>query len=265
MMLFNFYKYHGTGNDFILLDNTKMEIADLNNEIIRFLCHRRFGIGADGLIILQKKQGYDFEMVYYNADGNISSMCGNGGRCIVAFARKMGLITDKAFFLAVDGDHEATIINYTEKNHHAVVSLKMSNVADVESHQEFYFLNTGSPHYVKLVDNVIDINVNEEGRKIRNSEPFSKEGTNVNFVQINNEYLQVRTYERGVEEETWSCGTGVTASALVSGFGKSGKHFVNVKTPGGDLKVFYEKDETGYKNIFLVGAATFVFEGRLEF
>ncbi|HWY10281.1 MAG TPA: diaminopimelate epimerase, partial [Bacteroidia bacterium] len=227
-MQISFDKYQGTGNDFILIDNRKKEIQ-LSVEQIAFLCHRKFGIGADGLMLLELEPGVKFKMVYFNSDGNESSMCGNGGRCITAFAKKLGLITDAAKFIAVDGVHEATI------NEQSYVSLKMNDVKSVESGEDFFYLNTGSPHYVKMVNDIKNYNVFEEGKKIRNSERFLAEGTNVNFIEKTEDGVFVRTYERGVEGETLSCGTGVTASALVAAMKgiSNEKNSCKVSTLGG--------------------------------
>jgi len=259
-----FFKYHGTGNDFILIDN-RAALFRGDTTAIKHLCHRRFGIGADGLILLQDKPGYDFEMVYYNADGNTSSMCGNGGRCITAFAARLGIIKDHTNFMAVDGPHQAKIISYDPLNHEAIVSLQMKDIEQVEKGKDFYFLDTGSPHYVTYVDEISTVNVNEEGEKVRNNQRFKEKGTNVNFVQEQNETLQVRTYERGVEAETWSCGTGVTASALVTALKNDHAGFYQVETPGGSLRVYFEKAGQGFKNVFLQGPATFVFDGNINY
>lgn len=258
-MRLHFYKYQGTGNDFILIDNRKNEIQ-LNAEQVKGLCDRRFGIGADGLMLLELEPGADFKMVYFNSDGNQSSMCGNGGRCITAFAKKMGLINDRTKFIAIDGVHEAVI-------HDGFVSLKMNDVKSIESNGDHYFLNTGSPHYVKFVEDVNSFNVFEEGKKIRYNERFSEEGTNVNFIEKKDDSVFVRTYERGVENETLSCGTGVTASALVAAINgvASGKNYCKISTLGGDLRVKFDKVlETNFYNIWLEGPAEFVFEGQIE-
>lgn len=204
-----FYKYQGTGNDFIIIDNRDLKFNRSDNGLVAKLCHRRFGIGADGLMLLQNKTGYDFEMVYYNADGNQSSMCGNGGRCIVEFARTLGLVKEKTLFYAIDGEHEAVV----KPN---FVTLKMKDVNDVETNSDFYFLNTGSPHYVAFVNDLTNYDVVHEGKKIRYNNRFKADGTNVNFIEKIGGGLFVRTYERGVEDETYSCGTGVTAAALVA-------------------------------------------------
>lgn len=259
-MIIPFYKYQGTGNDFILIDNRNKHIS-LTNEQVAFLCHRRFGIGADGLILLEIEAGVDFRMVYYNSDGNTSSMCGNGGRCITAFAKYLGLVEDKAKFIASDGLHEATVDNQ------GMVSLKMQDVKEVEAGDDFFFLNTGSPHYVKFVNDIEHFDVYNQGKNIRNSERFHEEGTNVNFIEKKEEDLFVRTYERGVEDETYSCGTGVTAAALVASLNgiSTGKNNCIIKTKGGTLEVTFEKVlEQNFYNIWLKGPATAVFSGSVQ-
>ena len=255
-----FYKYQGTGNDFIILDNRTGNYNDLIAKQIKALCHRRFGIGADGLMLLQNKEGFDFEMIYYNADGRTSSMCGNGGRCMVRFAYHMGLHKYTYHFLAIDGVHEAEIDNDD------IIRLKMNDVNAVEEHHSHAVLNTGSPHYVKFVNDIQQVDVVHAGREIRNSKHYQQEGINVNFVENTGEdSIYVRTYERGVEDETLSCGTGVTAAALVSAHNSKGFNRVEVKTPGGMLSVEYNKiDETHYDNIWLCGPATLVYKGNLE-
>jgi diaminopimelate epimerase len=257
-MKIQFHKYQGTGNDFILIDNRELLFPKNRTKLIHKLCDRRFGIGADGLILLQNKSGFDFEMMYYNSDGKEGSMCGNGGRCTVAFAKKLGLIDDKTNFTAVDGAHEAIVKNET-------VSLKMSNVNGIEKIGKDYFLNTGSPHYVRYVSNISTLDVVKEGRKVRTNERFNKQGTNVNFVEQKEGVLQVRTYERGVEDETLSCGTGVTAVALIAAYKKSksnAKQF-SIKTLGGKLKVaFYQNSMNAFTDIWLIGPAELVFSGE---
>jgi diaminopimelate epimerase len=255
-MQVHFHKYQGTGNDFIMIDNRLKTFPAENQTLIANLCHRRFGVGADGLILLENIPGYDFKMVYFNADGSEGSMCGNGGRCTVKFAHSLGLFAQKTLFLAVDGEHEA----FLENN---LVHLKMIPVNEVEYQSDYYFLNTGSPHYVQFVNDIQDFPVFEKGRQIRYNERFKSVGTNVNFVeQIADNQLFVRTYERGVEDETYSCGTGVTASALVSSnFGL--KSPVKIKTLGGELQVSFEKNNATFSNIYLAGPAEKVFEGDL--
>ena len=259
MLKHHFYKYHGTGNDFIILDNRDLKFDAAQTTLVGELCNRRFGIGADGFILLQNKEGYDFEMVYFNSDGNESTMCGNGGRCIVAFAQRLGIFEKSCTFLAIDGPHEAMIES-------DLISLKMQNVKDVEQVGTDYWLDTGSPHYVTFVDNVDALDVFTEGQNIRNSERFHAEGTNVNFVEERGEVLAVRTYERGVEDETYSCGTGVTAIALCAGYlGKLNSNTAKVTTPGGNLEISFEQERTdSFKNIWLKGPAKFVFEGDFD-
>ncbi|MEM1327944.1 MAG: diaminopimelate epimerase [Bacteroidota bacterium] len=251
-----FHKYHGTGNDFILIDQRKKKyLAVDDQQQIERLCHRHFGIGADGLILLQNHAELDFEMVYFNSDGCTSSMCGNGGRCIVAFAHYLGVFEDRCEFMAVDGAHQARI------KADGWVELKMGNVKGVDIKEEGYFLQTGSPHVVQFVEQMEDVNIVHEGRAIRYSEPYAPGGSNVNFVQIHADYLQVATYERGVENETLSCGTGVTAAALAYAFQKKDQSEVAIRTKGGDLIVQFEQDGDTFNNIWLCGATKRVFEG----
>ncbi len=259
-MQISFDKYQGTGNDFIIIDNRKNEIQ-LTTEQIIFLCNRHTGVGADGLILLELEPGVDFKMVYFNSDGNESSMCGNGGRCITAYAKSLGLINDKARFLAIDGLHEATVSGVNE------VSLKMNEVKSIEAGDDYFYLNTGSPHYVKFVQDVKDFDVYTEGKRIRNSERFAAEGTNVNFIEKTEDGIFVRTFERGVEAETLSCGTGVTASALVAAVKgvSSQKNSCKVQALGGNLNVKFDKVlESNFYNIWLEGPADFVFHGSIN-
>ncbi|AKD05598.1 diaminopimelate epimerase [Pontibacter korlensis] len=256
-MAISFYKYQGTGNDFVMVDNRKHVFPAEDEALVKHLCDRRKGIGADGLILLQDHPDYDFEMVYYNADGRVGSMCGNGGRCTVRFARQLGVIEDVAYFLAADGEHQASI----EREQ---IHLKMNDVKEVEQIGEDYYLNTGSPHYVRFVEDVQNLDVYEEGRAIRYNERFKEVGTNVNFVQrLSDNEIFVRTYERGVEDETLSCGTGVTACALVASL-KGMQSPVKVKVLGGELQVAFEQNEDGsFKHIYLVGPAKQVFTGSI--
>ncbi len=258
-MTLNFYKYQGTGNDFIIIDNREGNIS-LSTKQVRKLCDRKFGIGADGLMLLQLKTGYDFEMIYFNADGKEGSMCGNGGRCLVKFAFDMGMRKSDFVFLATDGEHIAEI------NEQGIVSLKMINVDGVQSDNGDLVLNTGSPHYIKQVADVNDMDVYHEGMGIRFSDTYCKEGINVNFVQVkDDDELIVRTYERGVEDETLSCGTGVTAAALAFYHNEMGYNNVTVHTRGGVLRVEYDRTgENEYRNIWLSGPAERVFEGTVQ-
>lgn len=247
----------------MLIDNRNDFVKNPSVAWIKRICHRRFGIGADGLILLQLKDGFDFEMIYFNSDGMQSSMCGNGGRCIVAFAHRLDLTGNNINFSAIDGAHEA-LITFIESEE-IIVSLKMIDVMEIESYPDFYVLNTGSPHYVTFVENLNELNVYEEGKKIRNSVRFEKDGINVNFVKadLENKVLHVRTFERGVEDETWSCGTGVTAVALVAGLTSQTEDTFHISTPGGNLEVSFERSGLGFKNIWLKGPATHVYDGLI--
>jgi len=258
-MNLTFYKYQGTGNDFVIIDNRNNAI-ELTTAQVKKLCDRRFGIGADGLMLLNSKAGYDFEMIYYNADGRESTMCGNGGRCLVKFAYNLGIHKKKYLFIAVDGEHEATV----EDN--GWVHLKMKNVDGMErKHYTDYMLDTGSPHYIKNITNLQHFDVVKSGKDIRYSDEFRNAGINVNFVEQNGNSIFVRTYERGVEDETLSCGTGVTAAALVYAHNDNGFNRVNVQTLGGKLAVEFDKTgETSFRNIWLCGPADFVFKGEVE-
>ncbi|MEP6846153.1 MAG: diaminopimelate epimerase [Panacibacter sp.] len=257
-MNLTFHKYQGTGNDFVIIDNRNNSIQ-LTAAQVKKLCDRRFGIGADGLMLLNSKAGYDFEMVYYNADGRESSMCGNGGRCLIKFAYNQGMHKRKYFFIAVDGEHEASV----EDN--GWVYLKMKNVNGIEKHYSDSVLDTGSPHYIKNVNNLINYDVVKSGKEIRYNDEFKTDGINVNFVEQKERAIFVRTYERGVENETLSCGTGVTAAALVYAHNDNGFNRVEIKTMGGNLAVEFDKrsDDT-FENIWLCGPADFVFKGDIE-
>lgn len=259
-MTVKFYKYQGTGNDFIILDNRNNEYSFITNDQVRRLCARRLGIGADGLMLFNEKKGYDFEMRYYNADGGESTMCGNGSRCIVKFAYHLGMHRNEYKFLAVDGEHEAEI------DTDGTVSVKMIDVDKIYKLRGDFILNTGSPHYVKLSNDVMDMDVYKKGRDIRYSKDYEAEGINVNFVeQSDDDKIIVRTYERGVEDETYSCGTGVTAAALVSYHNENGFNEVEVKTLGGTLTVEFDRlDDDRYVNIWLCGPAEKVFEGTVD-
>ncbi|MGZ3844835.1 MAG: diaminopimelate epimerase [Flavisolibacter sp.] len=259
-MKIQFAKYQGTGNDFVILDNRDKRYDSLTRKQVEFLCDRRFGIGADGLMLLNSHPNYDFEMKYYNSDGKESSMCGNGGRCLTKFANDVGLVLTDYKFIAIDGEHEAGI------NTDGTVALKMGDVSNVKYDRGNYVLNTGSPHFVTMNNDVMHLDVFKKGREIRYSDEFRDEGINVNFVQQteDTDKIIVRTYERGVEDETFSCGTGVTASALVCYHNDNGFNRVEVQTKGGDLSVEYDKIGENYKNIWLNGPAVKVFEGTIE-
>ncbi len=257
-MIVTFYKYQGTGNDFIMIDNRIGEFPTTDNKLISFLCDRRFGIGADGLILLEEDNSSDFKMVYFNSDGNPGSMCGNGGRCIVAFAQFLGIVEQNAKFNAVDGRHKATIDN-------GIISLQMQNVTEIMVKLNCLFLNTGSPHHVQMVSDLDTYNVMKEGAKLRYG-IYGAGGSNINFVeQISENDFSVRTYERGVENETLSCGTGVTAVALgMHHWGKTNSEKINIFTKGGKLSIKFNKGPEGYENIRLDGPAEQVFKGTIK-
>ncbi len=260
-MKVHFYKYQATGNDFIIIDNRAGNLR-LSAEQIQHLCNRKLGVGADGLMLLEKHPSQNFNLVYYNSDGS-QSLCGNGSRAAVQMAAALGLVNGKATFTAYDGPHQAELLDQ------GVVKLKMNDVADTKPIGEDVFLNTGSPHLVRFVNNVAGYAVFEEGRKIRYSEPFQPGGTNVNFVELlGDNTIYVRTYERGVEDETLSCGTGVTAAALVASQ-RGYQSPVKIKTKGGDLSVAFQTSHSGspgpaFSHIYLIGPAKMVFEGTLE-
>ena len=250
----NFFKYQGTGNDFVMIDN-RDDRFPVNQAYIEHLCHRRFGIGADGLILLQNDPDYDFRMVYFNADGRERSMCGNGGRCTVRFAEDLGIFNGNTTFIAVDGEHEASANS-------SVISLKMGEVHSLEHHSDYDFMNTGSPHYVRYVSDIKNFDVVNEGKKVRYANDWVKRGgTNVNFVEVlDNETIYVRTYERGVEDETYSCGTGVTACAISAYLNHGMQSPIKIITNGGNLQVSFDKD---FQNVYLIGPAVRVFDGTL--
>lgn len=260
MAVLHFFKYQGTGNDFVILDNRVPSLNPADESLIAHLCDRRFGIGADGLMLLEMERGVDFRMRYFNADGREGSMCGNGGRCLVAFAHHLGLVSGHCRFMAVDGLHEAHVAAPDW------IELKMTEVKEVKSAEGYYFLDTGSPHYVSFVDDIKGVDVAEEGKVIRWSEEFQPGGTNVNFVEQTKEGIKVATFERGVEAETLSCGTGVTAAALCLSLeqGKEGENEVPIDTRGGKLEVKFTRHGTEFTDIWLCGPAKLVFEGNIN-
>ncbi len=252
-----FYKYQGAGNDFVVIDD-RAKTFPVSQAYIALLCHRRFGIGADGLMLLQADEQYDFRMVYFNADGSEGTMCGNGGRCLVRFAHDLGVIGDTTTFIAIDGEHEAAV---TPER----ISLKMINVTGIDRQEQYDFMNTGSPHYVTYVEDLANYDVFNVGKSIRYGEPFgSKGGTNVNFVEVTGpDALSVRTYERGVEDETYACGTGVTACALSASLRLGFEKAIDVQVKGGALRIEFERtDNDTFENIYLIGPAVKVFEGE---
>jgi diaminopimelate epimerase len=259
-MIFSFEKYHGAGNDFILIDNRNGSFRG-SKELINQLCHRRLGVGSDGLMLLEIAPGYDFGMRYYNSDGGEGSMCGNGGRCITSFARHLGLIEESARFSAVDGVHHAQILSYRKGQ--SSVKLKMQDVAHINQHPDYFFIDTGSPHHIIFVSNLADFDVVGEGKKIRYSAAYPQ-GTNVDFVEIRSNEIHMRTYERGVEDETLSCGTGAVAVALAFRQLHPERESVQIHTPGGILNVSSTRQQTGFTNLFLEGPVVHVFSGTFD-
>jgi diaminopimelate epimerase len=262
-MKVSFSKYHGTGNDFIIIDNRRDFFPKADAGWIRHLCHRRFGIGADGLILLENDSLADFRMVYYNADGRVGSFCGNGARCLAAFAHRLLKTGSEIVFLADNHFYPVRINSWDESQTHYMVSIQMADVSEIQCRGRDCVLNTGSPHYVTEVTDLENMDVLQVGRKIRNSEPFRPDGINVNFMTvISYSAIKIRTYERGVEEETWSCGTGAVAAAICASFkGLVNNNPVIVYTSGGLLKVYAEKQGTIFRNVFLEGEAVHVFDG----
>lgn len=256
-MKFHFYKYQATGNDFVVIDNRELALS-FTTEMIEEICDRKFGIGADGLILIQPHPASDFTMVYYNPDGS-QSLCGNGCRSAVQFASFLGMVNGSADFEAFDGEHYAEVLPTGN------IKLQMNDVSEVKEFDKDLFINTGSPHYIQFVKDLENFPVYEEGKKIRYSAPFEPGGTNVNFAEIlPDNTVFVRTYERGVENETLSCGTGVTAVALAASR-KGLTSPISIKTRGGDLSVEFESGQPGtFNQIHLIGPAKMVFEGDLE-
>lgn len=258
-MEISFSKYQGTGNDFIIIDKTNQPEIELSEKDIRFLCDRRFGIGADGLMIYSRIKGFDFHMSYYNADGLESTMCGNGGRCMADFWRKKGNHGNSVRFKGIDGEHLAY---FTSGN---TIRLGMNDISRVIQSDSGYVMDTGSPHLVTFVNNIENLNVHEEGKKIRNSKEFAPDGINVNFVELKGNKIYIRTYERGVEDETLSCGTGSVAAAVATSIKtQSESGYFDLVAPGGNLKVSFVKiDNHTFREIFLEGPASFVFAGTI--
>ncbi|TRX36247.1 diaminopimelate epimerase [Flavobacterium restrictum] len=258
-MQIEFYKYQGTGNDFVMIDNRTTFFPKENTKLIAHLCDRRFGVGGDGLILLENDSETDFKMVYYNSDGNQSSMCGNGGRCLVAFAKKLQVIDNTTTFIATDGLHHATVAE------NGLVSLQMIDVTTIAITPDYAFLNTGSPHHVQIVAALAHYNVKENGAAIRYGELYGKEGSNINFVhKIDETTFSLRTYERGVEDETLACGTGATAVAIaMHATGQTTATTLDLTVEGGELVVSFDENQGKYTNIFLKGPAEFVFKGSV--
>jgi diaminopimelate epimerase len=261
-MVVHFSKYHGTGNDFIMIDGRECDLSLFNTDLIKQLCDRRFGVGGDGLIILEQSRQFDFSMRYFNADGKEGTMCGNGGRCITSFANRLGIVHSETIFEGIDGTHTASLVPNGD------VHLKMADVSGIEKFEDGYLLNTGSPHFVIFVADPEKIDVEHDGAEIRHQKRFGDDGVNVNFVKTDpgSGHIAVRTFERGVERETWSCGTGVTAAAIVSAM-LSGTEIssTRVNTRGGVLNVaFKAAGSLHFTEIYLTGPASHVYDGTIE-
>ena len=251
-----FSKYHGTGNDFVMIDgfNHNVDYKLLSKDFVAHLCHRRFGVGADGLIVLVKSDKYDFKMVYYNSDGSESTMCGNGARCLVKFASDLGYINNTCTFEAIDGKHEGRV--------DGLVSVKMIDVDQINDYNGDFVVNTGSPHYLKFVEDVNSDSFVTDAKSIRYNDTFNKEGINVNFIKKIENKIHIRTFERGVEDETYSCGTGVVAASIVASKKYSElNNNIEVITKGGSLSVSFEKNGDSFQEIWLTGPAVKVFDG----
>lgn len=258
-MILDFFKYQGSGNDFIMIDGRKG--LNISVEIIKRLCDRHFGVGSDGILVIDNSENADFKMIFYNPDGSRATFCGNGARCIVKFANYLKIINQNAHFVADDGIHYSEIIDN-------LVKLKMTDVQNVKLYEDLVYINTGTHHVMKFVENIDEIDIINEAKPIRYSSNFEPAGTNVNFVQkINKNTLKIRTYEKGVENETLSCGTGTVASALAYFLiSKEQTNCINVYTKGGLLKVDFNSIENNcFKDIYLTGAAEFVFSGKIDF
>lgn len=254
-MKLHFQKYQGTGNDFVIIDDRLIQFPTENLSVIKRICHRKFGIGSDGLILIQKDETVDFKMVFFNPDGS-QSYCGNGSRCAVQFAHSINIIGERCSFSAVDGIHQGLVLDGNR------ISTSILPVSKIEKIGNDVFINTGSPHYIVFCEDVDGVDLIKEAREIRYSDKFKPGGTNVNFVQIiATDAIKMRTYERGVEDETLSCGTGVTAAALAV---MKGQEKIAVSTLGGDLEVSAVNEAECFKDIWLSGPAEFVFDGVIE-
>ena len=254
-MPISFSKYQSTGNDFVLIDNRESKFPGDNTVLIHKICDRKFGVGADGLILLETSETADFNMKYYNADGSPGSFCGNGSRAAVSFAQSLGIIDESASFEAYDGLHEAIIVG-------DLIQIKMADVQNGRQVLNGTFIDTGSPHYIEFVENLDKMDVVQEGRAVRNADVFQPDGSNINYVEKSGQgKISIRTYERGVENETLSCGTGATAAAIAAAIAGLG-NIIAISTLGGNLKVWFEKNDSGYQNIWLEGPTEMVFSGE---
>ena len=252
-----FSKYHGAGNDFVMI-NAKKSAVSLTDDEVKNICDRRTGVGADGLIMILPSEKYDFRMKYYNCDGHESTFCGNGGRCIAAFALEEGLVTQDIEYEAIDGVHKAVVAKISDNEF--TVSITMRDIENYDLNDDRLIINTGSPHYVTRVKNLKDFDVRKHGAEIRNDKSISTDGINVDFMEVVDNQFYIRTFERGVEDETLACGTGVTASSIAAALWYGGDD-INIKTTLATLNVKFEKVGNSIRNIVLSGPATHVFDG----
>ncbi len=256
-----FEKFHGAGNDFVVIDNRK-QAKSLPAENISHLCDRHFGIGADGLLVIEHSDRFDFRMRYYNSDGNEATFCGNGGRCVAAWSFDHAIAGAEMQFEAADGIHRASVVRVSGDRFNVVLSL--NDVQNIQSYPDGFYMNTGTPHFVRLVDEISQLDILGEGRKIRYDSRFAPHGTNANFMAMDGDDINVRTYEKGVEAETLSCGTGITASALIAmHLLNCDKGWITVHARGGVLKMYAERYKESYHNILLAGEATRIFKGQI--
>ena len=253
-MLVKFNKYQGTGNDFVIIDLTKDDFKFSQNQIKK-ICDRKHGIGADGLILISNHNSLSFEMKFFNPDGS-TSFCGNGSRCAVLFCFHQGIVQSNCSFMTNDGIHQGQVL----EDEKIKISIKSPVIVDKLSNGDFE-VNTGSPHYVQVTESLDNIDFNNYCKSIRNNDKYFQDGININLVKIEDDFLDMRTYERGVEDETLSCGSGVTATALAIAYENKIENSLLVKTRGGKLKVDFERSENKFGKIFLIGSAKFVFSG----
>ncbi len=255
-----FYKYQATANDFVIINQMVVPyLQEPSIDLISGICDRRLGVGADGLMIIAPSLIADFKMIYYNSDGRLSSMCGNGGRAIAHLAHDLKLCKSECTFEAVDGIHEVVILGDE-------IRLKMIDVLEYQKKGAAYIIDTGSPHYISRVRNVEEIDLISEAHKIRYNDNYKTDGININFYHKNENHIVVRTYERGVEDETYSCGTGVTAVAIAEVLeqrGGNGDHAVKVMTKGGLLTVNFRRSSDFFTDVWLSGPAIKAFDGSI--
>ena len=258
-MKISFSKYNGAGNDFIVIDNRYNKLSLTKSQIFK-LCNRNVGIGADGIISIENSDKTDFEILHYTSDGTLGSLCGNGSRCAVSFAYRNKIINKETRFEAFDGSHKAEIIN------DELIIMQMKLNSKIIENEYGVWLDTGSPHLIVEANNTDIIDVKNAGQSIRYNDFYKEEGVNVNFVEkVSDDVFKIRTYERGVEDETKACGTGSTASAICMNYlGRTKSNEIKMKCQGGDLNIKFINTDDEFSNISITGPAKFVFEGVIE-